>query len=79
MSASKQVFQEALRLTREDRAELAHQLLLSLEPDPDPDAKSAWDTEIGARLKTLDQKSYSADEWRAAMQRVRGSLPTERT
>lgn len=43
---------EALDLSESERAELAHDLLSSLDGTPDPDAVDAWEAEI---LKRLDQ------------------------
>ncbi|MES9857577.1 MAG: addiction module protein [Sedimenticola sp.] len=43
---------EALDLPESERAELAHDLLSSLDGKPDPDAVDAWEAEI---LKRLDQ------------------------
>jgi hypothetical protein len=43
---SKQLLVEALRLTDEERAALAGELLDSLDSDVDPDAEAAWAAEI---------------------------------
>ncbi|MES9904230.1 MAG: addiction module protein [Sedimenticola sp.] len=43
---------EALDLPENERAELAHDLLSSLDGKPDPDTVAAWEAEI---LKRLDQ------------------------
>jgi putative addiction module component (TIGR02574 family) len=50
------LLQEALRLTEEERAELAAHLMNSLDPDVDADdeLQTAWGEEIRKRLNELD-------------------------
>jgi len=45
---------EALSLPEAERAELAHNLVASLDGRADPDAKTAWDAEILRRLAEID-------------------------
>jgi putative addiction module component (TIGR02574 family) len=45
---------EALRLSEEDRAELAQDLMKSLDAPADLDAADAWDKEISRRLAEID-------------------------
>jgi len=50
-----QIRNQALALSESDRAELARDLLKSLDGPPDPDANNAWDAEIERRLKQIDE------------------------
>ena len=45
---------EALTLPDEERAELAHDLMQSLDAPADPGAADAWDIEIVRRLAEID-------------------------
>lgn len=45
---------EALNLPESDRAELAQQLVASLDGAPDPGVEEAWDAEIRRRLAEID-------------------------
>lgn len=45
---------EALRLPEAERAELAHQLVVSLDGGVDSDAEDAWDAEVVRRLAEVD-------------------------
>ena len=45
---------EALRLSDKERAELAQDLMKSLDAPADPDAADAWDREISRRLDEVD-------------------------
>lgn len=54
MPSKHDILSEALKLTREDRAELAHRLLHSLEDDADDvDAADEWDRELERRAREL--------------------------
>jgi putative addiction module component (TIGR02574 family) len=50
-----QIRNQALALSESDRAELARDLLKSLDGPPDPDANNAWDADIERRLKQIDE------------------------
>ncbi len=52
--ALEQVRNKALALSEAERAELAHNLVASLDGAPDPSAAGAWDVEILRRLKQID-------------------------
>lgn len=45
---------EALNLSESERAELAHELVVSLDGAIDADAEQAWDVEIARRLAEID-------------------------
>ena len=49
-----EVLAEALRLDPKARAELASELLASLEGPPDPDAEAAWEEEIRRRVAAIE-------------------------
>jgi putative addiction module component (TIGR02574 family) len=75
MQAWKDIQELALQLPRKERATLARQLLLSLEPDEiDADYEAAWTAEIEARLARVEKGDYSASDWREAITRIRQSL-----
>lgn len=63
---------EALRLSEKERAELAQDLMKSLDAPGDPDAADAWDKEISRRLDEIDAgtaKLIDRAELRRRMQR----------
>ncbi|HWB59988.1 MAG TPA: addiction module protein [Chthoniobacteraceae bacterium] len=45
---------EALRLSESERAQLAHDLILSLDNGSDADAETAWDAELARRLEEIE-------------------------
>jgi putative addiction module component (TIGR02574 family) len=67
---SKTLLTEALRLSPEERAALAGELIQSLETDIDPDAEAAWSEEIRARLAQLDTGTAKTIAWSEARRRI---------
>lgn len=68
---------EALSLTEAERAELAHNLVASLDGQADADAETAWDAEILRRLAEIDTGTATLidrEEFRRRM-RARTSRP----
>lgn len=45
---------DALSLPEDERAELAHTLVKSLDSPADPDARDAWDEEVARRLAEIE-------------------------
>jgi len=67
---SKQLLIEALRLSEEERAALAGELIQSLETDVDADAEAAWSSEIRARLERVDSGTARTIPWSEARRRI---------
>ena len=66
----RQLLVEALRLSDEERAALAGELIQSLETDVDPDAEAAWSAEIRARLDRVDTGRAGTIAWSEARRRI---------
>ncbi len=65
---------EALNLSETERAELAHDLVASLDGPADPDAASAWDAEILRRLAQIDSGTAELIDREEFRRRVRERL-----
>ena len=48
-----EVARKVLNLPLEERAELAHELIVSIDDAIDKEAEAAWDTEIERRVKEI--------------------------
>jgi putative addiction module component (TIGR02574 family) len=70
---AKQLLAEALRLSDEERAALAGELIQSLDRDVDPDAEAAWSAEIRARLDRLDAGIATTIPWSEARRRIQAA------
>jgi putative addiction module component (TIGR02574 family) len=57
------VFQAALDLEQEDRAELAKLLIDSLDPTTEEDAEEAWMREIDRRKAEIDAGTVETIPW----------------
>jgi len=64
------VLAEALRLDDEARAELAAELLASLDGPIDPDASQAWDAEIERRIEAIESGQIALEPWDAVKRRI---------
>jgi len=67
---AKQLLVEALRLSDEERAALAGELIQSLEAEVDADAEAAWSAEIRARLDRVDAGTVTTISWSEARRRI---------
>ena len=67
---SRRLLDEALRLSDEERAALAGELIQSLEHEVDPDAEAAWSAEIRARLDRVDAGTATTVSWSEARRRI---------
>jgi hypothetical protein len=75
MTTPTQIVDAAMALDANQRAEVAHQLLLSLEPDDfDADADSAWAGEIRQRLQGIRDGRVILRDWDEALHDIRQSL-----
>ena len=64
------LLEEALRLTAEERAALAGELIQSLDTEVDPDAEAAWSAEIRKRLDRVDAGTAKTVPWSEARRRI---------
>jgi len=64
------VLAEALRLEPDARAELAAELLASLDGPADPDAESAWAVEIDRRIQAIEGGAIRLEPWEQVKRRI---------
>lgn len=64
------VLAEALRLDAKARAEIASELLASLDGPPDPGAERAWAAEIERRVKALEAGTEPLESWNDVKRRI---------
>ena len=68
--AAKAVLAEALRLGPDERAELASEVLASLDGPIDADAESAWEQEIRRRIAGIDAGTVELESWDDVKNRI---------
>jgi putative addiction module component (TIGR02574 family) len=66
------ILKQALRLPPEARAALAGSLLDSLDEPLDLDAESAWEAEIAARVREIDEGKVTLIPWAEARAKIAG-------
>ena len=69
-NATESVFAKALRLDVKARAELAAELLASLDGPVDPAAAAAWEKEIQRRVSALEAGTEKLESWKSAKHRI---------
>ena len=70
-TALEKVRSEALLLSEVERAELAYNLVVSLDGPPDSDAEKAWDIEIMRRLSEIDSGTANLVDRKEFRRRMR--------
>jgi putative addiction module component (TIGR02574 family) len=66
-----QLRSKALELSESERAELAHDLVASLDGKPDAGALDQWDAEILRRLQQIDEGTVDAIDRAELKRRMR--------
>jgi putative addiction module component (TIGR02574 family) len=61
---------EAMRLSPEERADLAGELIESLDADVDSTAEAAWQAEVSRRVRELDEGSVRLIPWTELRKRL---------
>ena len=64
------ILADALRLDDDTRAELAAELLASLEGPADPNASQAWDDEIDRRIAAIEAGHIALEPWDELRRRI---------
>jgi len=68
--ATEAVLADALRLDADSRAQLAAELLASLDGPSDPDAEEAWQAEIARRVADLNAGKVKLEPWEDVKRRI---------
>lgn len=68
--AAETILASALKLDVKTRAELAAELLASLDGPADPGAATAWAAEIERRVKALESGSVELESWEDVKRRI---------
>lgn len=72
--AAKAVLADALRLGPDERAELAAEVLASLDIPADEDAESAWEEEIRRRIAAIDSGAIELEPWDDVKSRIQREI-----
>lgn len=70
MKEARAVLADALRLDIDARAQLAAELLASLDGPADPDAESAWAAEIERRVAAIESGTAELEPWEDVKHRI---------
>jgi len=73
-SSGQKVLDEALQLDQSERAELAVEMIASLDGAPDSDAEAAWAAEIESRAARARSGSDRGRLWATARDEIKATL-----
>lgn len=68
---SQVVLEEALKLSPNERAEVAEQLIASLEEAPDTAVEQVWQQEVQRRLQQVERGEVTTIPWEEVQRRLR--------
>lgn len=68
---SQVVLEEALKLSSNERAEVAERLIASLDEMPDTDVEQAWQEEVQRRLQQIERGEVKTIPWEEVQRRLR--------
>jgi hypothetical protein len=71
---AQKVLTEALDLSDEERAEVALELVVSLDGPADPDAEGGWSAEVDRRARRVHADSGDGQDWRAVRAEIESKL-----
>ena len=60
---NEKIRKQALELSHQERAELAHMLIDSLQPEKEFESEDAWSEELKKRIDRYEQGKRSAKPW----------------
>ena len=70
----KKIKQQALKLSSHERAELAHMLIDSLQPEKVIESEKSWSDELRKRIDQYEQGESSVKPWSEVKKNARALL-----
>lgn len=70
MKNAQTVLADALRLDPDARADVAAEILASLDGPADSDAETAWATEIARRVEAIETGTAKLEPWQTVKRRI---------
>ena len=70
MKNAQSVLADALQLDADARADVAAELLASLDGPADPDTEAAWAAEIARRVAAVDAGTAKLEPWESVKRRI---------
>ena len=71
------VLEGALQLTLDERAEVASEIIASVDGEPDADVREAWAAEITRRVRQTLAGESKGNDWETIRARIEAKLSSE--
>ena len=78
MATKDEILSDVLQLSPEERAEVAHKLLLSLEESEDQEAEAEWSQEVERRAREVLDGTVKTVSWEQIEARLSARLSRRR-
>jgi putative addiction module component (TIGR02574 family) len=78
MTAVQEIFEKARTMSPEEREQLAHLLLESLDVDPQEEVDAAWETEIDRRIAEVEAGTAEIVSGDEALMEIEAKLRARR-
>jgi putative addiction module component (TIGR02574 family) len=72
-TAAKEILEATLKLDANERARIAHEIIVSLDEEPaEEGVEEAWEQELDRRAKEIDSGSVKLEPWSKVRQELDG-------
>ncbi|MCH7614458.1 MAG: addiction module protein [Nitrospinae bacterium] len=65
------ILEQAMKLSTSERAEVAEQLIASLDETPDADVEKTWQEEVQRRIREVDSGEVKTIPWEVVQKQLR--------
>lgn len=77
-ATKEKIIEDALGLSLDERAQVAREIIASIDGAAGEDVEDAWAAEIERRLKDIDEGRVTLEDWGSVRQRIRNRLRSAR-
>ncbi len=72
-SSAQRIISEAMNLSSAERAQIAEELISSLDEQPDEEVEKAWHVEINRRIDEVESGTVQCVPWEEVLEKLRAS------
>ncbi len=77
-STAKRIITEAMNLSSSERAQIAEELISSLDELPDEEVEKAWQAEINRRIDEVESGKVQCVPWEQILEKLRANARAQR-
>ena len=77
-SMAKRIITEGMNLSSSERAQIAEELISSLDKQPDEEVEKAWQAEINRRIDEVESGKVQCIPWEEVLEKLRANARAQR-